>query len=376
LDVRDAHSYAVSGWIGDAPANRLTAWCLAALLTVGAALGSLNLLIDGVLVPGPTRSLYAATMLALVVLGVALAVLRRVDAGTTAALVVVGDVVYVVVASSVTDPLLYASPLMLLFCCVAAAWFLGPRMLAVHMLLVVAACAVALAGSYPDTPATVVQVAVNASVLNSVTLGVFLLRRHVQRLLLHTRALSSTDPLTGLANRRFLIEQAPRIWRQARRDGQRVAALVLDLDHFKRLNDAFGHAAGDAVLRGVAAALGATVRPADVLARTGGEELVVLGLVSDAGEARRLAERLRQAVADSGASLQRSVTVSIGVALTRPGYGEEPTDALWRLVDQADAAMYAAKQDGRDRVVVAVPPQAPTPRAVGAARSPSAGGRA
>ena len=76
------------------------------------------------------------------------------------------------------------------------------------------------------------------------------------------------------------------MWRQARRDGTRVAAMVLDLDHFKRLNDAHGHAAGDAVLRAVAGSLTATVRPADVLARTGGEELVVLGLVGDPDEAR------------------------------------------------------------------------------------------
>jgi diguanylate cyclase (GGDEF)-like protein len=349
----------------EVPETRLAALCLAALLIVGAGLGSLNLFIDGVLIDGPTRPLYTATMLMLLVLGVGLAVRRRVTTGTTAMLVVVGDTVFVIVAMSTTDPLLYASPLMLLFCCAAAAWFLGPRMLAVHMVLVVAACIAALGRSYPDTASLAVQVTVNAAVLNMVTLGVFVLRRRVQRLLAHTLALSSTDPLTGLSNRRSLVEQAPRIWRQARRDGQRVAVLVLDLDHFKRLNDAFGHAAGDAVLRSVAAALSATVRPADVLARTGGEELVVLGLVADPSEARHLAERLRKAVAGCGAGLQRPVTVSIGVALTRPGYGEDPTDALWRLVDRADAAMYDAKQNGRDQVVVARAAIVPAPRAVG-----------
>jgi diguanylate cyclase (GGDEF)-like protein len=342
--------------------TRLAAFCLAALLGVGAGLGSLNLFIDGVLRPGATRPVYAVTMLAMMAVGVVLAVRQRVTARTTATLVVVGDVVYVVVAASVTDPLLYASPLMLLFCCAAAAWYLGPRMLAAHMLLVVVACAAALGRSYPDTASLVVQVTVNAAVLDLVTVGVFVLRRRVQRLLIHTLALSSTDPLTGLANRRSLVEQAPRIWRQARRDGQRVAVLVLDLDHFKRLNDAFGHAAGDAVLRGVAVALSATVRPPDVLARTGGEELVVLGLVSDPTEARHLAERLRLAVAACGVGQERPVTVSIGVALTRPGYGEEPTDALWRLVDRADAAMYEAKQNGRDRVVLARAAVVPLPR--------------
>jgi diguanylate cyclase (GGDEF)-like protein len=359
----------------DGSETRLAAFCLAALLSVGAALGSLNLFIDGVLRPGPTRAVYAATMLVLLLLGAALAALQRVNAATTATLVVVGDIVYVIVALSTTNPLLYASPLMLLFCCAAAAWFLGPRMLTVHMLAVVIACALALGRSYPDTAGLVVQVTVNAAVLDLVTLGVFLLRRRVQRLLTHTQALSSTDPLTGLANRRSLVEQAPRIWRQARRDGQRVAALVLDLDHFKRLNDAFGHAAGDAVLRSVAAALGATVRPPDVLARTGGEELVVLGLVSDPSEARHLAERLRLAVAASGAGLHRPVTVSIGVALTRPDSEESPTDALWRLVDRADASMYEAKQNGRDRVVLATAVTVPRPRVPEGPAPTGAGGR-
>jgi diguanylate cyclase (GGDEF)-like protein len=353
----------------------VAAWCLTALLAAGAALGSLNLVLDGVLRSGQTQALYASAMGLLLVLGLVLAVVQRVSTRATAALVVLGDLVYVVAAWSTVDPLLYAPPLMLLLCCAPAAWFLGPRMLAVHMVLVVGACAIAVGGSHPGTAALVVQVTVNATVLDLVTLGLFLLRRRVQRLLTRSRALSSTDPLTGLANRRSLIEQAPRIWRQARRDGQRVAALVLDLDHFKRLNDAFGHAAGDAVLREVATALNATVRPPDVLARIGGEEMVVLGLVSDPSEARRLGERLRMAVAASGVRQQRPVSVSIGVALTRPTDGEEPTAALWRLVDRADAAMYEAKQHGRDRVVVAGAGIVPLPR-VGDEPTPyGAGGR-
>src|SRR3712207_7516329 len=97
---------------------------------------------------------------------------------------------------------------------------------------------------------------------------------------------STLFPYTTLfRSRRPLEEQAGRVWRQARREGSRVAALVLDLDHFKQLNDAHGHAAGDAVLRTVASSLAATVRPTDVLARTGGEEMIVLGLVSEIGRA-------------------------------------------------------------------------------------------
>jgi diguanylate cyclase (GGDEF)-like protein len=114
----------------------------------------------------------------------------------------------------------------------------------------------------------------------------------------------------------------------------------------------------------VAASLGASVRPADVLARTGGEELVVLGLVADPGEARHLAERLRLAVSGCGVGMEHQVTVSIGVALAQPGYTEDATDALWRLIDRADAAMYEAKQDGRDRVVVAGAAAVSFPRVV------------
>ena len=102
-------------------------------------------------------------------------------------------------------------------------------------------------------------------------------------------------------------------------------------------------------------ALAATVRPTDVLARTGGEELVVLGLVSDRDEARRLAERLRAAVAGSRTQRGHRVTASLGVALTRPNDGEDPTDALWRLIDRADAAMYEAKRRGGGRVELSRP---------------------
>ncbi len=374
--VRDLRREDDPALLDDGSDTRLAARCLAALLAVGAVLGSLNLVIGGAVPAGPTRAVYVATMGLLLALGLVVLVRRQVTAAATAAVVVVGDLVYVVVAESVTDPLRFASPLMLLLCCVAAAWFLEPPMLAVHMALVVAACAAALSRSFPDTAGLVMQVTVAAAVLDMMTLVVFLLRRRVQRLLVHTVALSSTDPLTGLANRRSLVEQAPRIWKQARRDGERVAALVLDLDHFKRLNDAFGHAAGDDVLRCVSAALSATVRPADVLARTGGEELVVLGLVADHSEARHLAERLRSAVAASGAEQHRRVTVSIGVALTRPGYGEDPADALWRLIDRADAAMYQAKQGGRDQVALATAAVVPAPRVPGGPPPRAASGRA
>jgi len=332
------------------PEQQVAALTLAALLVIGAAMGSINLLISDVLRPGPQRWLYAATMVALVLAAVPLVVRRRAGRWHTFGLVLLGDLTYLVVVFCLEDPIRYATPLMLLFPALVAAWFLGPWELGVNMVVTTVVCLLALWRSYDNAVELGVQVGVSAGMLNAGALGVYLLRRRVQRLLLATQALSHIDPLTGLANRRFLVEQAPRIWRQARRDGSRVAAMVLDLDHFKRLNDAHGHAAGDAVLRVVAGSLAATVRPADVLARTGGEELVVLGLVSDPDEAAHLAERLRTSVADSRTADGHAVTASIGIALTRPADGEDAVAALWRLIDRADAAMYQAKQQGRDRV--------------------------
>ncbi|WP_222267544.1 GGDEF domain-containing protein [Modestobacter marinus] len=335
--------------------SRLVAWCLAGLLAAGAAVGLTNLFVEGVLREGASRPVYVAALGAAVLTAGYLVWRQRVSPAATAGLVALGDVLYVVIGWSTTDPLRYASPIGLLFTCFVAAWFLGPRVLAVQMVAVVGACWLVLADNYDVAGQLAVQVAVNAGTLDGAMVGIFLLRRRVEALLAATLTLSSTDPLTGLANRRSLVEQAPRIWKQARRDGQRVAALVLDLDHFKQLNDAHGHAVGDAVLRAVADSLSATVRPADVLARTGGEELVVLGLVADPAEARHLAERLRLAVSGSSTGREHRVTVSIGAALTRPADGDQPADELWRLVDRADVAMYAAKQDGRNRVRLAAP---------------------
>ncbi|MGY1847509.1 MULTISPECIES: diguanylate cyclase [unclassified Blastococcus] len=343
--------------------HRVAAVTVAVLLAMGGVMGSVNLLVDGVLREGVARWAYAGTMLLLLALAAALAARRRIGPGYTLVLVLLGDLIYLVVVLCIQDPLRYATPLMLLFPALAAAWFLELRALAVHMAVTTGVCLAALWPSYDSAVALGVQVGVSAVTLNVAATAVYLLRRRVQRLLVETATLTHLDPLTGLHNRRYLVEQAERLWGQARRDGTRICAMVLDLDHFKRLNDEFGHAVGDSVLSSVAAALSAAVRPADVLARTGGEELVVVGSVGDPAEARRLAERLRAAVARGQGAGGHVVTASIGLAVTRPGEGDDAVAALWRLVDEADAAMYRAKREGRDRVATAVVPRARSPRA-------------
>lgn len=340
--------------------DRVAAFSLAALLVLGALMGSVNLLVDGVLRAGGARWAYAGTMLLLVALAAHLVVRRRIGPTHTLVLVLLGDVSYLVVVLCIEDPLRYATPLMLLFPALAAAWLLRLRPLCLHMVVTTAVCLAALWPSYDSTFGLLVQVGVSAGMLNAAALGVHVLRRRVERLLAATEVLSHQDPLTGLFNRRYLVGQAPRLWGQARREGTQVSALVLDLDHFKRLNDQFGHAVGDDVLRAVARALADAVRPTDVLARIGGEELVVLGSVEVVAEARRLAERLRDAVAGARSDAGHSVTASIGLAVAHPVDGEDAGTALWRLIDRADAAMYEAKRGGRDQVALY---RAPRPRA-------------
>ena len=171
------------------------------------------------------------------------------------------------------------------------------------------------------------------------------------------RERASRDGLTGLYNRREfdrLLQAA--VAREERQDG-RFALLLLDIDHFKKLNDTWGHPSGDAALRNTARVLEKHLRKGDQAARYGGEEFVAILPGADEKGARLLAERVRKAVHDAQVELAAgervSVTVSLGVGVW-PQDGREPEE----LLAAADRALYAAKQAGRDRVVSAsaVPP--------------------
>ncbi len=158
------------------------------------------------------------------------------------------------------------------------------------------------------------------------------------------------DPLTGLHNRRHLDRVLAGHAEPAAHD-DRLAALAVDIDHFKSVNDRFGHVAGDVVLSGLARLLQATVRDGDTAVRLGGEEFLVLLPGADREQALRRAEQLRQEVAaavhEVGGERIR-VTVSVGVAV-----GPEDGTSGGALLDAADRALYAAKAAGRDRVVAA-----------------------
>jgi diguanylate cyclase (GGDEF)-like protein len=166
-------------------------------------------------------------------------------------------------------------------------------------------------------------------------------------------AQSETDPLTGLPNRRGFTERAGAALTAARRQGEPCAVVAFDLDRFKSINDGHGHAAGDVVLRGVGAAIRASVRGGDVSGRMGGEEFALLLPGDDIADAVSVAERLRALVRSTvphPAGGDASVTVSVGVAVVGAG---APPEALDAALAAADRALYDAKQQGRDRVLVA-----------------------
>jgi len=163
--------------------------------------------------------------------------------------------------------------------------------------------------------------------------------------------LAVTDQLTGLHNRRYMEGQLDALVRRAVLGGSSpVALLVIDIDHFKKINDGFGHGVGDEVLREFAVRLASNVRAIDLPVRFGGEEFVVVMPETELADAHRIAERIRLHVAGSpfrvmdGEELL-SVTISIGVAAS---VGD---DTPIRLVKRADDAMYEAKESGRNRVI-------------------------
>jgi two-component system cell cycle response regulator len=171
-----------------------------------------------------------------------------------------------------------------------------------------------------------------------------------------SRTLAHTDAVTGLYNRHYFDAELDKLVTRARTRAAPLAVLMLDIDTFKPINDNFGHAAGDAMLRAVAEQLIANVRASDSVVRYGGDELVVLMPDTDLATADRIAERLRSAVCDVAVELPApppgptliGLTVSIGVAALEPGDRDGPA-----LLARADAALFTAKRAGRNRVVMA-----------------------
>ena len=205
------------------------------------------------------------------------------------------------------------------------------------------------AGLLAYSPGNAVQMIYSAVEPMLASVGFLLMYNESVQAELHR--LARTDPLTGTLNRLALDEESLRLFRGADHPNT-LAALVIDIDHFKRINDDFGHATGDRVLATLAAGIRWQFQPPAVLGRMGGEEFLALLPGTGLAEAMALAERLRVAVAamqlvpDAGIP---GVTISVGIAAYRPGDADVDD-----LVRRADRALYDAKHAGRNRVVAAV----------------------
>jgi two-component system, cell cycle response regulator len=199
--------------------------------------------------------------------------------------------------------------------------------------------------------------AVNLPVIAGASAVLFLLVvARLGELVDEQRRAAVTDGLTGLYNRRFFEATLALEAEHAARSGRDLGLLVLDIDHFKRINDAHGHQAGDQVLRELAGRLAAAIRGGDVVARYGGEEFVVLLRDTSLEAVPETAERLRRAVGDVPVVLADDVWLAITVSVGGAAWGPVHARSADELVRVADQALYAAKRLGRNRVQIGRPP--------------------
>jgi diguanylate cyclase (GGDEF)-like protein len=185
-----------------------------------------------------------------------------------------------------------------------------------------------------------------AQVCISFGLIILVMHRYAERL----RQLSTLDPLTGALNRAGLELQGQRVAQRTLRNGRSLAVLMIDADHFKVINDTYGHQVGDEVLRHMVKVLKAELRPHDLLARYGGEEFVMVLDGVQLQDAARIADRLRRRIEAELVGVDHVTvryTASVGVACS-----DEHSHDLVQLISAGDAAMYSAKRSGRNRVVI------------------------
>ncbi len=181
--------------------------------------------------------------------------------------------------------------------------------------------------------------------------------RFLQKVIDQLCELSLKDPLTGLANRRHFHNALRREIDAVARSGDAALLLMLDIDHFKKVNDTYGHLAGDQVLQSVAKTLGACVRPMDTVTRYGGEEFAAILPNCPASFGKVVAERIRQSVEALTISVAPAVTIQVSISIGG-AYATErvrSTTAVW--IDRADSQLYRAKTEGRNRVFIDQQPE-------------------
>ncbi|SHJ20359.1 GGDEF domain-containing protein [Halodesulfovibrio aestuarii] len=170
----------------------------------------------------------------------------------------------------------------------------------------------------------------------------------------HFARMSLLDPLTSLYNSRYLLTRADQEFAHLERTGQNMALLMADIDHFKYVNDKYGHSVGDIVLQQIAHIMQTTARKTDIVARVGGEEFALLLPGSTTDGAMRLAERIRDRIEHTPIVLPDGRTLNVKISLGVSSTEEFSPQIFNELYESADNALYRAKRDGRNRVVKAV----------------------
>jgi diguanylate cyclase (GGDEF)-like protein len=229
-----------------------------------------------------------------------------------------------------------------------AIFLAGRRWVACHLGLVTLILVV-LSGLNPEAGNIVFDLSTTATGLVTVAVSVRILRDLALRAIVDARRGEVTDPLTGLLNRRGMERLVDDYWRDHARVDTPLLALMVDVDHFKAINDTQGHAGGEEVLRRLGGLLAASVRGRDLAVRMGGEEFLIL-CEAPPGQGQRIAERLRRTVEEE----LSPVTVSIGVHEVSPQATDVLPDAVWSAVQVADRSLYEAKRRGRNCVAHAL----------------------
>ena len=160
---------------------------------------------------------------------------------------------------------------------------------------------------------------------------------------------SMKDFLTGLYNRRYFFDFGQKLFASAKRDNLTLACAMIDIDFFKKVNDTYGHKAGDLVLQHVASTLKSRMRGTDIIARLGGEEFCILAVNLKENDAKKVFEELRQAIEKSSIQIDEDQTINVTIST---GVVTELTDNLEDMVNRADALLYEAKNSGRNKVIV------------------------
>lgn len=346
LDVRPVDD---DGMADEQARRRLRARTAAGFLALSAGLGFASLPIHGYVRPGTSTVVFTVVICIAAAFSVVAVVLRSAPASAALCLVLLADGLIVTAGACLSDrgdarlvTALLAAPTMYV------ALYL-PRWALFVQGGVSAAGTIGLMTLAGERPAVVAihSTVVLASII-SPAIALFALRGQLAAALRRERLYASTDPLTGLYNRRALAQLIPEAVERAVSRSFPVGVVVADIDHFKTINDRLGHLGGDGVLQRVAAAVRRSVREDDAVIRLGGEEFAVLTAVP-ADLLTGMAERLRVCVATDLVDL--GVTMSVGVAWSEPvSLQGDLLDAVWAVFDRADEAMYRAKRAGRNRV--------------------------